>query len=224
MGIAAIVLAVHITAGMVALVSGGVALSTRKGSQTHRRAGHWFVVSMLAMSGLGAVAAALLPQRISVVAGMLTFYLVATGWMTLRRTATSAGAFEIGACAVALVIAIAGIAFGLQAAANPDGLLDRLPAPPSFAFAACAVLAAIGDARMIARGGIAGFPRIARHVWRMCVALLIAALSFFLGQQNLFPAGLRGSPVLVLPEIAILVVMAVWLVRLRARQRAARVR
>jgi len=49
----------------------------------------------------------------------------------------------------------------------------------------------------------------------MCVALLIASFSFFLGQQQVFPASVRGSPLLFVPEIAILAVMIFWLVRVR---------
>jgi hypothetical protein len=74
---------------------------------------------------------------------------------------------------------------------------------------------------MIARGGVSGAGRIARHLWRMCTALLIADFSFFLGQQQFFPALLRGSPVLLVPELVVLVLMIFWLIRVR-RQAATR--
>jgi hypothetical protein len=37
---------------------------------------------------------------------------------------------------------------------------------------------------MLARGGVLGAKRIARHLWRMCFGLFIAAGSFFLGPSN----------------------------------------
>ena len=46
------------------------------------------------------------------------------------------------------------------------------------------------DARMLARG-VEGAHRIARHLWRMCYALWIATMSFFLGQPAVFPEPLR---------------------------------
>jgi hypothetical protein len=49
----------------------------------------------------------------------------------------------------------------------------------------------------------------------MCVAFLIAAFSFFLGKQQHFPAAIRGSQILNLPMILILVTMIYWLIRLR---------
>jgi hypothetical protein len=62
-----------------------------------------------------------------------------------------------------------------------------------FFMAGVPLLAAAGDIRMLASGGIAGRQRITRHLWRMCFGLFIATGSFFLGQQQVFPAFLRGS-------------------------------
>jgi hypothetical protein len=78
-----------------------------------------------------------------------------------------------------------------------------------------AALAAAGDLRLILRRGILGAQRITRHLWRMCFALFIAAGSFFLGQQQVFPASVRGSPFLFVPVLAILALMIFWLCRVR---------
>src|SRR5579859_3146163 len=45
--------------------------------------------------------------------------------------------------------------------------------------------------------------------------VLIAALSFFLGKQQHFPVAIRGSQLLNLPMLVILVVMIYWLIRVR---------
>jgi hypothetical protein len=37
---------------------------------------------------------------------------------------------------------------------------------------------------MLLRGGVVGTQRVARHLWRMCFGLFIAAGSFFLGPSN----------------------------------------
>ena len=90
-----------------------------------------------------------------------------------------------------------------------------MPALPHYVFAGVAVLAAAGDLRMILRHGVFGAQRIARHLWRMCVALFIATASLFLGQQQVFPEFVRGSPILYVPVIAVLGVMIFWLIRVR---------
>lgn len=207
---AALVLGVHIAAAGVGLLSGAAALLSRKGGRLHRMAGNVFFVSIMAMSGIGAYVAPFLPrpQLGSVVAGVLTFYLVATSWVTVKRKEGSVGVFERGALFVAFSTAIAGLTLGLRSPSD---------APPLayFVFAGVAALAAALDLRMILRRGVSGAQRIARHLWRMCAALFITSASFFLGQQQVFPASVRGSPLLFAPEIVVLVLMVFWLVRLR---------
>jgi hypothetical protein len=68
---------------------------------------------------------------------------------------------------------------------------------------------------MLTRGGIAGRPRIMRHLWRMCFGLFIATGSFFLGQQQVFPAFLRGSIFLTVLAVLPLPLMIYWLFRVR---------
>jgi len=69
--------------------------------------------------------------------------------------------------------------------------------------------------RTFVRGGVAGAQRIARHLWRMGFALLIAAASLFLGKQQHFPEAIRTSPILNTPILLVAVMMIFWLVRVR---------
>jgi uncharacterized membrane protein len=208
-------LALHIGGAMAGLVSGGVALAARKGGQLHQLAGRAFLVSMLVMAGIGAAVAPFLPQWTSVVAGLLTFYLVATGWLATRRPAGTTGTLEIVAFAGALSIVALG-AFLIEAGSHAHShLLDGGPVAALYVFLSVTALAALGDLKLLLRGGIAGAQRIARHLWRMCVALFIAAASFFLGQQKLLPVLLRGSPLMFIPTFLPLAVMMFWLVRIR---------
>lgn len=66
-----------------------------------------------------------------------------------------------------------------------------------------------------------GPPRLARHVRCLCGAFFIATGSFFLGQADEIPAGLRVWPVLTLLAFSPLVAMAYWLRRLKRPGRAA---
>jgi hypothetical protein len=219
-GAAALALVLHIGGGVVAMASGTVALLARKGGPWHRTGGNLFFVSILTMAAIGGYVALFLTQRTSVIAGVFAFYLTATGWVAARRRDGEIGEFELGALFVALAVVVADLTFGWQALNNPQGLLDGLPAAPNFVFAAVALLALSLDARMVLHRGLSGRERLARHIWRMCAALFIVVSSFFLGQQQVLPKAWQGSPVLFVPELVVLALMAYWLVRMGSARRS----
>src|ERR1700722_4108644 len=101
-GGAALILAGHIGAAGIALMSGAAALLFRKGLQLHRIAGTVFFVAMLTMCAIGGCVAPFLPQPqwTSAFVAALTAYLVATSWVTIRRKDGGIGPFEIGAFVV----------------------------------------------------------------------------------------------------------------------------
>jgi hypothetical protein len=214
-------LIVHIATGSLGILCGAAAVAVRKGETRHRAFGTVFFVSMLIMSALGAYAAVGLPQnasastppKASVAVGILTFYLVATAWMTVRRKDQSTGPFEIGALLVSLGAATALLCFGVHAAISPPARPKDYA--PYFVFASFAAFAAVLDLNVILRGGVIGAPRLARHLWRMCFALFFAAAFFFLGQQKVMPAFMRGSPILTALALAPLAMMVFWLYRVR---------
>ncbi|HEY1710346.1 MAG TPA: hypothetical protein VGG10_18895 [Rhizomicrobium sp.] len=217
-------LVLHIGGGCFGLVSGATALITRKGGWLHKVSGDVFFVSMLFMSGIGAVVAPLLNDIPSSIAGVLTFYLVVTSWAAVRRRDGGAGLFETGGFAVALAVAAAGALFIVQARNSPTGTIAGNPPEAFYVFLFVGAIAAISDLRVILRRGVSGGQRIARHLWRMCVALTIGAVSASVQAQNFMPAALRHTPlvyVLLLLSLTPLVVMAFWLFRVRRRNRTA---
>ena len=110
----------------------------------------------------------------------------------------------------------------MQAASSASGLLDGAPPERYYAFAFLAAFAAAMDLNMILRGGLRGTQRIARHLWRMNFALFFATSFFFLGQQKVMPAFMRGSPLLLAPAIAPLLGMIVYLIGVRFERRRKR--
>ena len=207
------ILLLHIGAGVVGIGSGFAAMGLRKGSRLHAMAGQVFVVSMLIMASIGAVVSPLLPQRANVVPALLTLYLVLTGWRSARDRSGDAGVAEIGGLIFALFTVAVGLTFALDAAMSPTGLLDDERPSAYLAFTAFPLLAAALDVAVILRGRLSRPHRITRHIWRMSLALFIAAGSLFLGQPKVFPAWLRGSPIMFVPELAILGLMLFWLAR-----------
>jgi hypothetical protein len=132
----------------------------------------------------------------NVLGGVFMFYLVATAWLTARRRDGETGTFDLGALLVALGVAAGNVTYGLEAAHSQTGLNDGYAAGLYFFSGALALLAATGDVRMLVRGGVSGAQRLARHLWRMCCGLFVAAGSFFIGQQQIFPAFLRKTNLL----------------------------
>lgn len=207
----------HIAMGTIAVLAGAGALFARKGSRVHRGIGNVFFISMMVMAAASIYLALVLPMAISILVGVFTIYLVATSWMAARRQDERANPFHYVALAIALGVAAGGMFFGLEAQNSPDGLKDGLPAFPHYFFGGLALVAAAGDAVMIARRGISGKNRIARHLWRMCFAYFIAAGSLFTGPgASAFPKAIQDTGLLAAPEPIILIVMLFWLVRVLA--------
>jgi uncharacterized membrane protein len=215
-----LILFLHIAGGTVALVSGAVALLAKKGGRSHRAAGLTFCASMAVMASIGAAASPFLPvpEPANVIAGIFTLYLVWSGWLSVRSKQVVAGAGEKAGLFVALTTVGMGALWAIQAAQSTSGTVHNTPPQAFYVFMIMGTLASIGDVRLIWKGQIAGAPRLSRHLWRMCVALLIASGSFFLGQQRVMPAWMRGSPWLFVPTFAPLIVMIYWLVRIRVRR------
>jgi hypothetical protein len=202
----------HIGAGFLGLVSGATALYAAKGSGLHRRSGMLFVLAMLAMSISGAAIAALQAVEVSVIAGLLAAYLVATGLATVRSPGRPT---LLGSAVVGSTLGLASATMGLEAIAVGDGTRDGYPAGLFLAFGVVALLAAVGDLRVRHPSGVSGRRRLRRHLWRMCTALFIATSSFFLGQADELPEALRIPAVLAILAFLPLAVMAYWLRRVR---------
>jgi hypothetical protein len=115
---------------------------------------------------------------------------------------------------------------GLKVVRSGASSQDGVPVGMMFFIGSVMLLAAAGDVRMLVRGGFFGPKRIARHLWRMCFGLFIAAGSFFLGPSNrplrllstvglgkhLSPALFSTSLYLILSIIP-LILLIFWLVR-----------
>ncbi len=204
-------LLIHICAAAIGLASGSVALFSRKGSRLHRQAGGVFFVSMLCMSASAACLALMKSQTINLVVGVLTFYMVATAWLTVRRREGETGRLELGLMLLALADGAGAVGYGVHLA---NGAVHADEGPGGYyVFGSIALLAAVLDMRMLAGGGVAGAQRIARHLWRMCFALLITVISFFLGKQRLFPGAVVKLHLNYVPILIVAAVMIYWLCR-----------
>lgn len=219
---------VHILGGTVGLCSGTAALAFRKGSRRHVLAGKIFVASMLTMA-VGAVYLAVVKhQPGNIGGGIITFYLIGTAWLTAKRREGETSPMDWIAMLIPLALGILGWMSGIQVVRSGAMSQDGVPVGMTFFMGSICLLAAAGDIRMLLRGGVSGTMRLARHLWRMCFGLFIAAGSFFMGPSNrplrlltsvglgqhLSPALFSMNLYLVL-TVAPLVLLIFWLVRVR---------
>jgi hypothetical protein len=90
-------LPVHISAGVVGILSGAAALSFRKGSPRHALAGKIFVIAMMTMASSALYLAFRKHQMVNVLGGTFAFYLVTTAWLTAKRRDGETSLFDWGA-------------------------------------------------------------------------------------------------------------------------------
>jgi uncharacterized membrane protein len=206
-------LVLHIFGGTVGLLAGTLAIAVRKGGRLHRASGNVFTIAMLTLAASALCLAIMKSQRGNIIGSVVTFYMIMTAWLAGRRR--NLGRADWVALFVGLAGAAAVIMLGVLTLHHPD---PNAPAGMSFFMGFVILVAAAGDVRMLAAGGIVGRQRITRHLWRMCFGLFIATGSFFLGQQQVFPAFLRDSIFLTVVAVLPFPLMIYWLIRVRFRR------
>ena len=213
---------VHVGGGTIGLVSGTVAAFARKGGRLHRVAGNLFFASMLVVAAFAAYLGVVVPDQVNIFIAIFTAYLVATAWLTVRRKEGSIGLAEKFALFVALILCAPFAILSFQLATGLPPFLKSTVAFKGpvliaiYSFTAVLAIAVIGDAKVVLAGGIAGAPRIARHLWRMCLGLTLAAGSAFTnGLPRLLPGPMHVTTVFFLPQLVPLGLLIFWMIRVR---------
>ena len=222
------IMLVHLSGGSLGLLSGTAAMIFRKGSPRHVLAGKVFVASMLTMAVGAVYLATTRHQPNNIGGGILTFYLIGTAWLTARRRDGETSRFDWVALLIPLTIGILTWVAGIKVVRSGASSQDGVPVGMSFFMGSVCLLAAAGDVRMLVGGGVLGAKRIARHLWRMCYGLFIAAGSFFLGPQNRplrllsavgigqhLPSALFSTSLYLILTVLPLILLIFWLVRVR---------
>ncbi|MBP2158775.1 MULTISPECIES: hypothetical protein [Asticcacaulis] len=209
---------IHVVTGGIAVLAGAIALTAPKGRPWHIGAGRTFVITMLISAGVGAVMGLLTYHKhlIAFHAGVLACYLVLSSWVSARRRAPSSyRGPPVILLAIVNLLNMAGlIAAGVTARSADDGMLFTYHSDAYLFMAGLALAGVIGDLHILIRQTLSARSRIARHLWRMCVALVLAAGSLFTGPgAKAFPDAVRASGILSIPEPVILLVMVFWLAR-----------
>ena len=213
----------HIAGGAVALLAGLTAVCARKGGALHRKAGTLFVLSMLVMAVFALYLAVVMPgQLVNVLISIFALYFVGTAWLAVRRKEGGVGLPEKIALAVSVCLSVPFVVLASQLAVGATPMFTSavpLKGPVLIAidgFTTVLVLAALGDARLVIAGGIAGVARISRHLWRMCLGLTLALGSGFTnGFARLLPGPYHVPTAFFLPQFIPILLLIFWLIRLR---------
>ena len=220
-------LPIHIAAGGLALVLGTVALLVKKGGTIHRRSGMLFVYAMLVMGFTASILGFLeSPTDANVFTGFMTAYFVGTALTAVRPPSPWTRTINGVALTVVVGLALGSIVGGVKAINNPGlspgGVPFRTIGVMSLILATVMILAAAGDVRILRFGMPRGGPRLARHLWRMCFALFIAAGSFFSIRERvakILPEPFTSGPMRALPILLLFGAMFYWLWRVRGRRK-----
>ncbi len=221
---AAVLLYLHIGGGAVGLATGTTAIVTRKGGRIHRAAGKLFFYAMFVSYFIGAAVAPFLEtgQRPNFIAGIMALYLLLTSWEAARGPIRRTPLRSSLSVAVAMIITLAGALFMWQGMNDPSGTVDGSPPQAFYLFMIVGVFAVAGDLHVAFRNKIDHRTRIARHLWRMCTSLFIAAASFFLGQQQALPDFMVGTFWQFGPVLLPLLALVFWMGRTYLLKRARR--
>ena len=209
----------HITTASIALLGGVAAMSLRKGSTGHRTGGTIFVIGMICMTVSAIPLGLLKAQTLNALVGALTCYLVASGWVAGRRDRFQDVRIVNAALGViALAVGALLIKFGIEALNSPSHLKDGEDASGYLFFGAISVLSATLDLRLVI-GGIGNKHRLARHLWRMNLAMAIGIISVTPRLNRLAGHPIQSDALLLAPTLIVLIFMVFWLWRVLARKR-----
>ena len=220
MRISIMLLPVHIAAGGLAIILGGVALAVRKGGALHRRSGILFVCAMLTMGFTGSTLA--LRRSLTdanVLGGFMSAYFVVTGLTAVRPSSVWTRRLNQAALGIAVALSLIETCLGFIAFRSPGHAMGGVPFFMPFFIAAVLALAAAGDLRAMRPGTLRAGKRLARHLWRMCFALFIAAGSFFSIRERVakvLPEPFTSPAMRALPIALVFAAMFYWLWRVRA--------
>ena len=221
-----LLLPIHIAAGALAIVLGAVALIVKKGGTIHRRSGMLFVYAMLVMGFSASILGFLKsPTDGNVFTGLMTAYFVGTALTTVRPASPWTRRINAAALTIVVGLALGTVVSGVKAindpGLSPGGVPYRTIGVMSFVLATVMTLAAAGDVRILRSGMPRGGPRLARHLWRMCFALFIAAGSFLSIRERvakILPDPFTSGEMRALPFLLLFGAMFYWLWRVRSRR------
>lgn len=200
----------HVAAGSLALAVGVFnLLLTPKGRALHVRTGKIFWSAMIAMAASGIVIAALRPDAVFILIGLLSLYLVQTGRNALTRPRGAVDDSSRFWLVVSASCLAAGIGLGVYGLAT-DGEVFGSSYALYLGVAFDAAIFVALDWRLISLGSAIGKSRLIDHVWRIVASLFFAMFALFVANTSVLPGWAVGSGLNFVPPLAVLMALGYW--------------
>lgn len=205
-----LLVALHILAGAMAMLSGFSILFITKGSALHKRVGRAFFYAMLALGSSGAAVATLRSIPLSLLNGLLVCYFVLTSLSTIRAERERHRHIDRMLAGFGAALLLGYMLAVFAARGMPGGMLGGFGVAAYVVFGLVTAMAVFGDLRYLRSGSRSPGARLIRHLWRMFFPLFMATAAFFLGQAKLFPPEIQQSFYIFVPVLLVLGAMLFW--------------
>lgn len=207
------ILTFHIVTASIGLLAGAFALFSKKGTSLHKNSGKLFTAGMIMIGTAGSILAYMVNRPETLIIGIIMIYLVGSATAAIKRKENNTGLFEISALLLAISVAIVSGYIGYTVSYDNGHSTAKVPAVFYFLLSGFLSFCSALDLRVIIRGGVSGAQRISRHVWRICLAFLIAVTSIFLGNTHIFSDAIRNTNILFAPSIIVIILLVYWMLR-----------
>jgi hypothetical protein len=201
-----VLLAVHVLAGNVALLSAAGAVIARKGGRTHVWVGRAFAVGMTVIFLTAVPMTLMKPNLFLFLVALFNFYLVSTGWLRATNRTGVPTRLEWGIAIGMVVAAVAMVGRSAAMIAGVHGMGIVL-----FVFGLIGGVLALRDLAGLRRRQFRGTERIASHLTRMLGGTIGALTAFVV-------TNIRFEPTFVLwllPSAALTPLVIYWSRRVR---------
>jgi uncharacterized membrane protein len=199
-----VVLWVHIAVGTIALLAGGGAILTKKGSQRHRRFGGTFVLAMVAVVATALFITSATKDIFLASIGIFSGYMVFAGWRALGQKRPDRGdnatATDYAAASLMFIVGLGMVGLGIRwMLSSGSGRSTVL-----IAFGALGVAFAGQDVATFYRGPQLRFDWFYRHIARMLGGYIATVTAVSAVNLTMLPTLVRwlwptiiGTPLIV---------------------------
>lgn len=212
--LSAFTLYIHIFTGIFSIITGFATLLPEKGSRWHVLLGRVFYYSMIGMTASATYMAAFVSfERINVCIGLFTMFLVITG----RGAVASEPPRQAVITVISILFFCAFSLLTIRAVQSEEAIIDGVYVEAFFVFSILSLSILLQDVIKLIRKSETVKGQLARHLWRMLLALFISSTSLFYGQPQLFPNFIKESGVLDILVFLIVASLIFWLLKVRFR-------
>ena len=200
-------LALHIVAGSLALVSAGAALAVKKGGRSHKRVGSTFFYSMVVIFLTAVTMAVLTSNTFLFLVALFSFYLAFSGWRFARNRSGEPQWLDWLAV---IIMVSSGLLMGFLAFKDYPQFTSTSVTLSVFGF--IAIVLGLADTKSHRDRAATGKVRIAKHLTNMLGGTIAVVTAVLVVNVSMTPPWLGW----ILPTILMLPVIIWWRRKVKA--------